>query len=76
MRQLKRILQRLNLRCRVMNLYTPLGYGQGITETRTLCWLPNGMAHHNMNVKRDDAMDIMKALNPNSVILQTAHLLK
>lgn len=85
MRQLKRILQRLNLKRRGMNLYTPLGSVVGVVDREILnsgqsigyrmMWR-RLKVNHNMHVKRNDVMDIMKELDPNGVVIRKTHRLQ
>lgn len=84
-RQLKRILQRLNLKRRGINLYTPLArvihvvdreiQNSGQTVGHRSMWR-RLKVNHNMHVKRDDVMFIMKELDPNGVEMRKAHRLQ
>lgn len=85
LRQLKNILKKLNLKRRGLHTYTPLDRAVHVidkelqTSGQSVGY--RSMWHrlrvdHNINVKRNDVMDIMKELDPDGTDLRKAHRLK
>lgn len=85
LRQLKRILKRLNLKRRGLNLCTPI---ENVIDMVQMEIVASGHSvgyrtvwrrlkiNHNLHVRRDDVMNIMKALDPDGVEMRKSHRLK